>query len=462
MRYKRHETLGLWLVGFVALGGCASPQIGSQLPQPRPLGRDLATFQAPERPAEQAPPEREDPTGDLTLRDALALALMQNPRLAAFSWEVRAHEAQALQAGLRPNPEFALEVENFAGAGDFRRFDGSETTVTLSQLLELGGKRSKRRSVARLERDLAAWDYETGRIDVLTDVTKAFVAVLAAQERVSLAEELIRVADQVLESVARRVQAGAVSPVEETRARVELATSRVERETAVRELTAARKRLAATWASSSPSFSRASGDLERTATPPPLEALVQRIDKNPDLARWDTELEAQGAVVALEKAHRVPDVNLGAGIRHISEVGDNAFVLEVAIPLPLFDRNQGAARAAEHRLARAQAERRAAGVQIRTELAAVYEDLAAAFDQVVALRGEILPEAQRASSTAHDAYLRGLFRFTDVLDTQRTLFELRGRYFSALARYHSAVADVERLIAEGLEGLPRDEDDGRP
>jgi cobalt-zinc-cadmium efflux system outer membrane protein len=58
----------------------------------------------------------------VTLAQAQALALLQNPRLAAFGWEVRAREAQILQAGLLPNPEVDVEVENFAGSGALRNF----------------------------------------------------------------------------------------------------------------------------------------------------------------------------------------------------------------------------------------------------------------------------------------------------------------------------------------------------
>jgi len=93
-----------------------------------------------------------EPTGVLTLPQAQALALLQNPKLAAFGWEVRAREAQILQAGLRPNPEVEVEVENFAGSGALQAFRGTEITILLSQLIELAGKRHKRARVAALER----------------------------------------------------------------------------------------------------------------------------------------------------------------------------------------------------------------------------------------------------------------------------------------------------------------------
>jgi multidrug resistance efflux pump len=118
-------------------------------------------------------------------------------------------------------------VENFAGSGEFRGFDAAETTIALSQVIELGGKRLRRARVAALERDVAAWDYEATRVDVFTATTKAFVEVLSVQAKLALNEELVRLADQVLRTVGARVQAGQVTPIEETRARVALSTSRI-------------------------------------------------------------------------------------------------------------------------------------------------------------------------------------------------------------------------------------------
>ena len=156
-------------------------------------------------------------TGFLTLKHAQSLALMHNPALKAFSKEVRALEAQALQAGLPPNPEIEIEGENFMGSGELSGTQSMETTIQLSQLIELGGKRSKRKQVASVEREIGAWDYETKRADVLAEVTKAFVDVLTAQERFALTKEFVRLAEQMLDTVSAKVWTGKVSPVEETR-----------------------------------------------------------------------------------------------------------------------------------------------------------------------------------------------------------------------------------------------------
>ena len=122
------------------------------------------------QPSVPAPPMKE-PTGALTLRDALALALTQNPELAPFAWQERANEARILQAGLRPNPQLDLQLEDVLGTGDFSGGQEAQITLQLSQAIELGGKRAARTELASRARGVTESEYEWKRVDVLGDVT---------------------------------------------------------------------------------------------------------------------------------------------------------------------------------------------------------------------------------------------------------------------------------------------------
>jgi cobalt-zinc-cadmium efflux system outer membrane protein len=436
----------------VLLGGCASTQPLATSVTPPSLGSGFPRYESTDPPS-----SIDEPQGEISLKEALSLALLHNPKLAAFSWEIRAREAESLQAGLRPNPELAAELENFGGTGVVSGFQANETTLALSQLIELGGKRSRRLEVANLDRDLAAWDYEGTRIDVLTETTKAFVAVLAAQEQLSQADELIDVADSVLQSVARRVRAGATSPVEESRARVSLETSRIDREGRARELSVARTQLAAHWGGIQPRFTAGRGDLDQLQAVPDLISLSADIQQTPAVARWTTELTRRLAERELSRSIGMPDLDLGAGFRHFTETGDVGIVLGVSLPLPLFDRNQGALNAAEMRIAQAEHARRSVETAVHTALQASHADAAASFDEAAALRDRAIPEAESAFALAEEAYRRGLMRLTDVLDTQRALFELKGRLIDALLRYHAAIAELERFTGAPISNLPRDQ-----
>jgi len=397
--------------------------------------------------------DQEEPTGALTLKHAQALALLRNPELKAFSLEIRAQDARALQAGLFPNPEIEIEVENFGGNDALQGFDSSEATFQLSQLIELAGKRPKRRRLASLERDLAGWDYKAKRADVLNGTTRAFVDVLAAQEGFSLMDELVSLSEEVLNTISERVKAGKVSPLEEIRAKVTYSTSLIDLERARRKLEASRKKLAALWGSGTPLFERVDGELERVAPIPSAAQLEGLISRNPDIARWTLELEQRDAAVKLEEAGRIPDLTVSGGIRRLKETDDNAFVMGLSIPLPFFDRNQGGLREALQRRAKAAEEQRAAELTVLNALAEAYQELSTAYAEAKALQQDVLPGAQTAFDAASEGYRQGKFGYLDVLDAQRTFFEARRQYIEALASFHRSAAAVERLTGTELDAL---------
>src|SRR5829696_3534698 len=233
-RRRRTRVIVLILASVMLLASVPSVSAQGSVPAVprRPLGQDVPVYQpALGDPERREAPSFQNPTGPLSLRDAVALALLNNPGLAAFAWEIRAREARVLQAGLRPNPILGVLAEDLGAsrAGDaLDQFVQPQATIQLSQVIELGGKRVARRELALTNRDLAAWDYETARIDLLTRVSQAFTDVLAAQETVALTEETTRLVEQVHDSVGARVVAGVVSPIEETRANVALAAVRVD------------------------------------------------------------------------------------------------------------------------------------------------------------------------------------------------------------------------------------------
>jgi cobalt-zinc-cadmium efflux system outer membrane protein len=450
MQQKTIMPIGIVLM--ILLLGCGAHQADVAWQEARPLGRDLTISKPPIHvPTVEESPQLQEPTGTINLRQVLTLALTHNPDLKAFSWAVRAGEAKTLQAGLRPNPELETEIEEFGGSGDLSGFSAIETTIQLGVPIDLGGVRRKQRQIAGLEAELAGWNYETARLDVLTQVNRAFIDVLAAQKVVTLNEELVRLAEQVFNTAKAQVEAGKVSPVQQLRTQVELVNSRIALEASKRGLEGARFVLAATWGSTSPTFEKVEGQFEMAKPIPTVEQLANRIFQNPNIARWTVEIAHRSAAIQLERSRRVPDLSIDGGMKHLSESGDVAFILGLSLPLPLFDRNQGAIREAEYNLVRSFEEQRSAEVAVRTALMTAYGTLSAAAGTVSSLKNEVLPSAQSTFDAVTEGYRIGKFDFLEMLDAQRTLFDVRSSYIDALAKYHKAVADVERLIGEPLQ-----------
>lgn len=389
----------------------------------------------------------EGPKGSITLDDALALAIVKNPELSAFSIVRRVAEAKAIQSGLLPNPELNTVVENIGGAKEFT--GGTQTTIQMSQLIEIGGKRSARAKVASLSRNLAEKDYERKRLEIITEVSKAFIRALSAQQKFALAGEMAALAEEVANTVSEKVGAGKVSPIEETKARVALSSARLEHERAGLELEAARKRLAFLWGDKMPLFEKVAGDLDARIVPvPAFERLASQMAMNPDLIRGAIEISRRKAVVLMEKTKTLPDISVSAGYRRFNEFDENSVIFGVSVPIPLFDRNQGGLLESRLLLANAEKERRAAEARVQSGLAEAHKALSIAYAEVMAFRKETLPLAQSAFERTNEGYRAGKFGYLDILDAWRTLFDARLQRLRALTEYHLAVADVEQLTGE--------------
>lgn len=390
------------------------------------------------------PPLTEEPAGAITLEQAVVLALARSPDLAAVELELGAAAARRVQAGLRPNPEVALEVENLdwdlPGAAE------SEITVSLSQRFELGGKRGARSAYAESLRNLARWDSEVVRRDLIRDLAMTFYAALGTQERLAVAAETLALALDVATSVDQKVLAGAISPVEATRARVAVARARVELETAGREHDLSRRLLALHWGSTTPRFSSVAGRLDTLTAIPAWSSLAASLAHNPDVARWGDEARARGARLRLERSLSTPDVSLVGGVRRLEESGQNTLIAGLGVPVPFFDRNQGAVRAAELEVGRASREKSGALRRAERALAAAATGIEIAQSVVRGLRTAVIPGAQSTFDEIRRGYELGKFTYLDVLEARRSLAEAKAVEIDALVRLAEARAETESLV----------------
>ena len=403
------------------------------------------------KPPEPAPPMKE-PTGALTLREALALALTENPELAPFAWQARANEARILQAGLRLNPELGLQVEDVLGTGDFSGGQEAQITLQLSQVLELGGKRAARTELASQARGVTKSEYELKRVEVLGDVAQRFIQVVANQHALDLALTNRQLAADALRTVQERVTAGKGSALEERKAQVALARGEVLVGSARYVLETSRKKLAASWRSKQPVFERAEADLFARKPVPAFEGLVERISQSPEIARWVSEKKLREAEIKLADARRVPNVTVGGGIRHLQGFDDQALVFGFSMPLQLFDRNQGGAAEARALLGRTEAEQKAAEIRLGTVLLGLYQEMAWAVQVMDGLQKEIVPKAEDALAISREGFAQGRFSYLEVLDAQRTLFDIKQEYIQTATAYHQFLVELERLIGQPIEG----------
>lgn len=391
--------------------------------------------------------------GPLTLERAKDLVLARSPALAAARAALMEAEGRTLQAGLLPNPELEVEVENFAGSGEFKGFGASESTFLVTQPIPLGGKLGLRAEAARRAEDAVAWRVRADLRRLRAETAAAFVEVLAAQEGARLAAEGEALAQELGRVVAARVEAGKVSPVERTRAAAVVGDARVASIEAIRALDLARRRLARLWGEIRPHFSEAAGDLAVVDEPPDPETLAAAASQDPEVRASEAETVARMADLRAEERAWWPDLTVGAGTRYFADADDYALVGVLSVPLPLFDRGQGSRRAAEAARFAAAAGVRSAWVRVRAAALEALEGLRAARERVRALEDEVLPAAEASLAASREGYRAGKFGYLDVLDAQQRLLDARARRLEALRDYHIHRAALSRWTDPGDAGV---------
>ncbi len=286
--------------------------------------------------AQERPMEEGEFKKTLSLHDALRRS-KESPALKAAAINLDIQDGLAEQAALLPNPGIAIETENFGGKDALEDFDGAETTVSINQLVELGGKRSTRKNIASQEKSLAEWGFLTQTQDLQLATMRAFYSVLAAQERLSQVSQLLALATQGYQAVADRVEAGKVSPIQELRASVELNMARNSWEGSQRQLVRARQNLSSLWGASKPGFTVAIGAFDALQEPQAWEGLQTAFLDTPEVKRWEAVLASKKENLKLERANSIPDVTFSFGVRNYQETNDNAFVAGLELNGLLFE-----------------------------------------------------------------------------------------------------------------------------
>ena len=379
----------------------------------------------------------------LSLAKAIELALEGNPEVAAAKRQWEATEGQVLQGRSRPNPELAYSLED-------TRSKTRTQSWQLNLPVELGGKRAARTKAAEKTREQAQAQLAELQATVRANVAAAYFDVLTAQERLVLARDSAALAKSSTDTVSKRVAAGKVSPVEESKARVAEAGVRVELAQAASEQRNALSRLFALLGQIDAPYTVLEGKAEKLPSVPSLADLQPLISSAPGVVLARIEVDRRKALTALEQSKRVPDVTVSVGMQRSNETQRNVLLFGVSVPLPVFDRNQGNLLEALKLEDKARDELQAATVRLHSEVAQARERLSTITAEVQSLQQEVLPGAKSAYDAATIGFENGKFNFLEVLDAQRTYFTAKSQYLKALGEAHRAAADIDRLLGASM------------
>ncbi|MBB3893051.1 cobalt-zinc-cadmium efflux system outer membrane protein [Phenylobacterium haematophilum] len=375
-----------------------------------------------------------------SFQDLLAQSA-QAPRRAESQAQIAAAQGRLDQAGAWRNPELSLDVENFAGKGPMEGLDSAETTLSLSQTLELGGKRGARIDGARRDVDLARARDAQARADYAAALAVGYAEAEAAQLRADQARELLEAAQSDARAADLLVEAGKEARLRGLQAQADAQSAQAGLDQALAARDAAFGRLSAqagsgdTYDSLTSSLLSADAaiDAEPVDTPAVLSAQADR--------------DSAAAKVRVEQLQSRPDLTVSAGVRRFAGDGSTAMVAGAALPLPLFDRNRGNTAAARAELAAAEARLAQARLDAVADLAAARSHARSASAQAsAAAAGEAA--AAEAYRLARIGYEAGRLPLLELTAARRALAAARLQTLEARLARVRALAEAARLAGK--------------
>jgi outer membrane protein, heavy metal efflux system len=400
-------------------------------------------------------------TEQLDLKKALEIAFANNPQLKAARNEIEITDAERIDASKRLNPAFSAYFEDYrlfhSEIGPF--FQTQEITVRLDQEIETGGKRKLRTQAAELRSQAQKAQTDNVIRALVLEVRRAYFQAVLAQTNLESAETILQEIDRVIELNRTRFENGDISGAE-------LKRVEVERLKFVEDVFASKLALANAKSTllslfglppANPSF-KVSGPLivdhrpsmpaEGIPAPAPYPELErQALAKRPDLMASMFEQKRADTETLHQRSLRSPNITVTGGYKR--NLVDNTVVFGIALPLKVFNKNEGG-------IARAAAEKNRADnlaahtrSQILLDLQKAYNSAEINRQRVEYIEKESIQKADESRQIVLTAYRLGEIDLIHLLDAERAYRETRKSYNQALYEYRMSLYELGSAI--GLE-----------
>jgi cobalt-zinc-cadmium efflux system outer membrane protein len=301
---------------------------------------------------------------------------------------------------------------------------------------------------------------------VLTDVRLCYYQILVAQQRVAVNERLVEIADSALQTAEALLRAKEVSQLDVTRAKIEQQTARLQHRNSLEQLEAAWRRLEAVTSTHELPRCRLLGDLQDFDHHLDANSILQRIqNENPMLASAVTNVARARWAIQRAVAEPIPNVDVAAVVQSDNGTDSANANLQITIPIPWLNRNQGNIARARSELVEAQRNVDRIREFYRWQLADVYQRYAVARNRVDEYRRDegILDQSQQALDQVSRAYRAGELPYLDLLNAQRIYSENSLSYIEALGELWEALVEMDGLLLKNsLESLEMDQIEFEP
>ena len=377
----------------------------------------------------------------LTLAYLSRLVLENHPLLQRDLARIELAGGQALQKGLYPNPRFDTNNPQV--------FNGKNSmfNVGFQQEIVVKGKLRLDRAAALRAQQQAEFGLVQDRYDLLAQVRGQFYTTLAAEYRIDVLNQILKITSASVATANERVK-GAIGDqtevllltIDNDRARADLAN-------AVQVLAGERQQLAAIVGFPGLVQEKVIGSL--TASPPLFdEPFMERFVTTENVQVQIAKLDIDRNKILLKRAEAEPYPNptLGPAYNYSLTKGQEQFWMNVVFPIPVSNRNQGNIISARANVSGSTESLGTLQLDLLRQLADAFSIHLGALAQAGQYKTQIIPDARESLRLAKSGYEAGLFAFSVYLQAQRTVIDATKEYVDILERVWTTAATVSGLL----------------
>jgi cobalt-zinc-cadmium efflux system outer membrane protein len=394
-------------------------------------------------------PQIENAAGDgLTLEALEQMALGGNPAVGQAAAQVRALRGKYVQVGLPPNPSVgyvASEVGNEGRAGQQGGFAGQDFIT--------GGKLDKNRAIVAAEIDKAEQNLRAIRTRVLTDVRTSYYRALVAQQRVEWAGSLVKLTGEAVKASKDLLEADEIPQAGLLQTEVEQQAAEIILRNAENELSAAWHQLSAVLGDIELPPQELQGDAQLIPEALDWDATLARVTlESPEMAAAMAELSRSRRTLTRAYAEPIPDISTQLMVQYDNSTDDTIGGVQVGIPLPLWNKNQGGIRQAQSEITVASQNIDRVALDLKNRLATTFRDYSNARSQAELYSTKILPRAKQTFDLVRMGYSQGEAGYLDLLTAQRTYAQTNLAYLEALDALWQNHMKIDGLLLDNSLG----------
>jgi cobalt-zinc-cadmium efflux system outer membrane protein len=386
----------------------------------------------------------------ISLASSIEKTLKEHPSLQVFKFRQSGLQGQLQTQSLSPAYTLGFEVENFAGTGDFNALDQAEYTISLSSVLEMGGKNEARIGLVNSRSEQLKTLQKIEALNLLSEVTRRYIDILAAQARLSLAKEAELLATETLTEVQKRSNAGISPQAEISRALASMGNAKLVVASEQQQLVYRRMALAMMWNEKKPTFTHVQGSLYEFSHDIPFEKLYAKVEQNPQILMYGSESRIRNAELRLANTESSTNLQWSIGIRQMTDVNETALTAGFSMPLFSSKRIAGDIISAQASVDEVVIKRKATLLALRNQLYRAYANRQQAIFTATNLQESIIPTLSKALEETQIAYQRGLYSYLDYLSARQELIIARRAMIESASSALRYGTEIEQLIAEAL------------